>query len=159
MIQLNQTEKLPTNKFILYVLLKIFLVLIIFYFIFSIFKIQWFIVFISIFFVPFIIYIYLYTNSVAFIINDDKITKKSGVIFKKSKIIPYSNIQSINIDYGLLRRLIGLATINIWTSSQNQIDSKGAVPDGRLTLLKEDVEWISNFIASKDKDKIKEPLN
>ncbi|MDD2446027.1 MAG: PH domain-containing protein, partial [Clostridia bacterium] len=72
-----------------------------------------------------------------------------GIISKKIKIIPDSKIQSVDIKYGLLRSWFGLSTINLWTSSQGQVSEKEVLSDGRLILLKNDAEELSNFIISK----------
>ncbi len=150
MIQLNQEEVVPSMKIFIYLLVKNLAIFFIPYLILATVKWEGVITFILIFFVlPIIIYEYIYVKGVKFLVSDDKINIKSGVINKKAKIIPYTNIQSVDVKYGLIRSWMGLATVNIWTSSQDQINAKGIVPDGKLILLKEDAEWIANFLTSK----------
>ncbi|BFT94114.1 MAG: hypothetical protein MNSN_05270 [Minisyncoccus archaeiphilus] len=150
MIQLNQEEVMPSMKIFIYLLVKNLVIFFIPYLILATVKWEGVITFILIFFVlPIIIYEYFYAKGVRFLVSDDKISIKSGVINKKAKIIPYINIQSVEVKYGLIRSWMGLATVNIWTSSQDQINAKGIMPDGRLVLLKEDAEWLANFLTSK----------
>ena len=150
MIQLNQEEVMPSMKIFIYLLVKNLVIFFIPYLILATVKWEGVITFILIFFVlPIIIYEYFYAKGVRFLVSDDKISIKSGVINKKAKIIPYTNIQSVEVKYGLIRSWMGLATVNIWTSSQDQINAKGIMPDGRLVLLKEDAEWLANFLTSK----------
>ncbi|WP_412732720.1 PH domain-containing protein [Minisyncoccus archaeiphilus] len=141
---------MPSMKIFIYLLVKNLVIFFIPYLILATVKWEGVITFILIFFVlPIIIYEYFYAKGVRFLVSDDKISIKSGVINKKAKIIPYINIQSVEVKYGLIRSWMGLATVNIWTSSQDQINAKGIMPDGRLVLLKEDAEWLANFLTSK----------
>ncbi|MCK9578047.1 PH domain-containing protein [bacterium] len=97
---------------------------------------------------PVTIYSYLYDNSIIFIVGDDKITIKEGIFFKKTKIIPYSSVQSVDIKSGMLKSWMQLRVVNIWTGSQEQVGVKEISPDGALMLSAEDAEWLASHIVS-----------
>lgn len=157
MINLNQEEKPPVKILIVYIITKTTIFLLIPYLLFCFLNAPAFLVGVFSLFVILIIPIILiaiilrcfHMSSVKFLLNEDKIQIKSGIISKKIKIIPYSKIQSVDIKYGLLRSWFGLSTINLWTSSQGQVSEKEVLSDGRLILLKNDAEELSNFIISK----------
>jgi len=149
MITINQEEKIPAGRHIFYLILRSLLLLIIPYLFFSMFKFQGIITFIFIFIVlPVTIYSYLYDNSIIFIVGDDKITIKEGIFFKKTKIIPYSSVQSVDIKSGMLKSWMQLRVVNIWTGSQEQVGVKEISPDGALMLSAEDAEWLASHIVS-----------
>lgn len=150
MIQLNQDQKL-SPLYVLYVVIKVAILFLIPYMFFSLFHWQGFIVFLFIVIgIPVMIREWLYVNTFNFQLNDNGVIINSGIIFKKTKTIPYSSTQTINIGRGLLRKWMGIATVNIWTASPNQLNVKTMnTPDGWVILSIEDAEWMSNFILSK----------
>jgi uncharacterized membrane protein YdbT with pleckstrin-like domain len=60
---------------------------------------------------------------------DNYFQKEVGVLYKKSITIPYENIQNIEIDQGLLLRVLGLSEIRIETAGAH------ARGEGRLPGL------------------------
>ncbi|MDD4661929.1 MAG: PH domain-containing protein [Candidatus Pacebacteria bacterium] len=159
MINLNQEEKPPVKMIVAYIVTKTIIILLITYIFLSIFNTPEFLIcLLGLFLIPIlsimVISRCLHVSSVKFLLNEDKIQIKSGTVFKKIKIIPYSKIQSVDIKYGLLRSWLGLSTINLWTSSQGQVSGKEVLSDGRLILLKKDAEEISNFIISKKEEQV-----
>ncbi|MCX6789649.1 MAG: PH domain-containing protein [Candidatus Gribaldobacteria bacterium] len=151
MITLNISNKLP--KIVnLYLLIKIlfivFLVSVPFIFIP---KNVWHYVFWLIFIfigLPSYISIVLDFKYISFIVEEGRITIKSGIIAKHSKTILFNNVQNVENTQGILARIFGLVAIKIWTaSSQNSKTDNRA--DGTILLKKADAEWLKNFITKK----------
>jgi len=68
--------------------------------------------------------------------------KEVGVLYKKSITIPYENIQNIEIDQGLLLRLLGLSEIRIETASAH------ARGEGRLPgLVRQEAEALKEELV------------
>jgi len=97
---------------------------------------------------PVSIYMLLLYRSISFIVEDGRITINSGIITKKSKVIPFNKIQNVNCVRGLLIRIFGLSVVNIWTASPSQININAKKPDGVLILTVDDAEWLKNFIIN-----------
>ena len=95
------------------------------------------------------LYLLLYFYFFSFVVEDKKITINYGIIIKRSKTLAFDQIQSVDNVRGILAQIFGLAKVNIWTSSPQQIRLQGGVsgnlPDISLMLLKEDGEWLKNF--------------
>lgn len=98
----------------------------------------------------------------SFLVADQSITINSGVIVKRSKTIDFNKIQNVNNVRGPLQMIFGLAQVDLWTASQDQLSfstvSYGngrsgtrmqAKPEGRLYLLKQDAEDLKNTISQK----------
>jgi membrane protein YdbS with pleckstrin-like domain len=164
MIVANQFLKLPP-KVRTYWLIKLFLKLLIIYFLTSVFfgifrdvqilvSVFWFFIIIGI---PFAIYEIIFYNSIRFSVADDKVTINSGIITKHSTTIPFQNIQNVDTVSGLMQRIFAISTLNIWTASPGQLGivaQKGKEdtshgPDGRLWLDTQDAQWLKDFIATK----------
>jgi len=158
MIELNKEQRLAPS-YLLYVILKSIAFFVMFIIAFNVFTDGFVRFFIGMIFVVFlvagisaVIYEWLFSRSFSFLLGDEGLTMKSGIISKKGKMIPYSNVQSIDIGYGVLRKMMNIATVRIWTASPNQVHIKNEKrPDGWLLLKKDDAEWVSNFILSKKK--------
>jgi len=103
--------------------------------------------------IPLLIYFLLLYNSISFVVENDKITVNYGIIIKKSKSIPFNTIQSIENVRGIRHQIFGLSVIKIWTSSPEQIRAHNGStthkPDVSLDLIKENADWLKNFILSK----------
>lgn len=50
-------------------------------------------------------------------IKQDKIEIREGIIFKKSRKIPYTRIQNVNVSQNLLQRLLNVATLQLESAS------------------------------------------
>jgi membrane protein YdbS with pleckstrin-like domain len=105
---------------------------------------------------PFYIYIILLYRSWSFLVDENSITINSGIIVKKSKIIPFDKVQNISQKQGIIMGMFGITNFDIWTSSPSQINiNKGQTsnkPDGNLVLTTEDAEWLQRFMTSKPGD-------
>lgn len=151
MIPLNVPSKLPkiiNLYFLIKILFIVFLISIPLIFIPNVF---W-LVFIFVGLLPYI-YIVLYFKYISFVVEDGRITIKSGIITKHSKTISFSNIQNVENVQGILARIFGLATIKVWTASSSQIETKNGEmknkADGTLLLKGVDAEWLKSFITKK----------
>lgn len=156
MIEPNKPNKLP-SKIKWYILVKLILILLLMSFPFYLLnkELGRTILMFLLFFPGLLVFVYLwlYYNLLTFIVENEKITINSGIIIKRSKSIPFNQVQNVDIVRGLLHRLFGLCKINIWTSSVGQIQfsKKEATrrPDGTLDINTSDGKWLKNFILSK----------
>ena len=69
--------------------------------------------------------------------------KESGVIYKKYVTIPYDRIQNIDIDRGILARILGLSDLHIQTAGASVALSSygvmGGSAEGRLPAISMEV--------------------
>jgi len=153
-MNLNTTLKMP-NKVKLYYLIKLILLTLFAIFLFSLpgsrtFRLvmTWFIVFCID--APVFIYLLLDYRNFSFIVEDNNIIVNSGILVKRSKLIPFDKIQNIDLNSGLLMRLLGLTRVNIWTSSPAQIKIRNQqsehTPDSVIILYAEDATWLQTFV-------------
>ncbi len=61
-------------------------------------------------------------------LTDAGFRKELGVIYKKYVTIPYDRIQNVNIDRGIIERLLGLSRIQIFTAGTGNIIGEGILP-------------------------------
>lgn len=158
MIAFDIPQELP-SKFLWYLFTKLFLILVVISWFFSFIVKSWIMAFMSILtltmiiWIPLIIYIYLYYKTFSFQIDKENVIIKSGVIFKGLKTIPFNSAQTVNLNTGPLQGLFGLSTVQIWTSSQSQMQiNKGnseQTPDGILNLDTKDAERVREMITRK----------
>ncbi|MFZ3074258.1 MAG: PH domain-containing protein [Minisyncoccales bacterium] len=160
MINLNTKEKMP-GKIKAYYFVK----LILFIFLFSLVfmplgsKVWTSVFWLMAIFIGLPIYLILLVDYSAFnfILEEGKITLNSGVIVKRSKTIAFDKVQNVESVSGILRRMFGLSTVEVWTSSASQINVHKAesenAPDGRLTLQTPNAEWLKNYILDKQAKK------
>ena len=70
---------------------------------------------------------------------DTGFRKESGVIYKKYVTIPYGRIQNVDINRGILARILGLSDLNIQTAGASATVSRyglmGAGGEGRLPAV------------------------
>jgi len=89
-------------------------------------------------------------------LTDDCFRKELGVIYKKYVSIPYDRIQNIDINRGIIDRLLGLSTLLIQTAGSSMaIGNKysyGFGAEGTLTgLSKEDAEKLRDELIKRAK--------
>ena len=70
-------------------------------------------------------------------LKEEGFRKESGVIYKKSVTIPYDRIQNVDINRGILARLLGLSDLNIQTAGAGVVTPRFGGPgaEGRLPGL------------------------
>jgi len=158
MMNLNIPLKMP-KKVLLYYLLRIIILTFCLFIIFSlpgIRMIRSIIVWLMMFFINIPIFIILFLKYInfSFIIEDNDITVKSGILVKRSKLIPFGRIQNVELKSGLLMRFLSLTRVNIWTSSPAQIKIRNEqskhTPDSTITLYTENAIWLQNFMLNND---------
>lgn len=106
-----------------------------------------------IFALPLGLYSVLQVRSVSFLFDNNTITIHSGIFSKNSIVIPYNKLESISVTQGVLKRVFGLASLQLWTASPSQLNfsSKGKNdhnPDGLLILPVIQAEALKNFFSS-----------
>ena len=76
-------------------------------------------------------------------LREDGFRKEYGVIWKKYVTIPYERIQNVDINRGLLARLLGLSDLQIQTAGISATVSRygmaGMGAEGRLPGISKDV--------------------
>src|SRR3989344_723836 len=85
-------------------------------------------------------------------LTDMGFRKESGVIYKKYVTIPYSRIQNVDINRGILARLLGLSDLQIQTAGAsatvNRYGVTGAGAEGALPgVSKEDAESLRDELV------------
>jgi uncharacterized membrane protein YdbT with pleckstrin-like domain len=88
-----------------------------------------------------IVYAFIYFSTFSYVVNKESIIINSGVIFKSSKTVNYNDLQNIQVNRGPILMMLGLASLQGFTSSPAQLVISG---DGRTTrtTIKPDVEII-----------------
>ena len=85
--------------------------------------------------------------------KEDGIAIKSGILVKRSKLIPSNSIQNIELRSGILMRFLQLTKINFWTSSPAQIKIRNKksehTPDSSFVLFTKDAIWLQEFMLNK----------
>ncbi|KND51015.1 MAG: hypothetical protein AB202_01230 [Parcubacteria bacterium C7867-007] len=61
--------------------------------------------------------------------------KESGVIYKRYVTIPYARIQNVDINRGILDRLLGLSSLNIQTAGSSGVSQYGGTNLGAEGIL------------------------
>ena len=157
MINLNIPHKMP-KKVLSYYLLNFVVLIIFFLILLSILNalevgailIPGLIFFV---FIPAFFVLYLHYLNFSFIVKEDGIAIKSGILVKRSKLIPSNSIQNIELRSGILMRLLQLTRINFWTSSPAQIKIRNKnsqhTPDSSFILFTKDAIWLQEFMLNK----------
>jgi len=153
-MNLNTALKMP-NKVKLYYLIKLILLTLFAIFLFSLSGSRTFrlvMTWLIVFFIdaPVFIYLLLDYRNFSFSVENNDIIVNSGILAKRSKLIPFDKIQNIDLNSGPLMRLLGLTRVNIWTSSPAQITIRDKqsehTPDGAIILYTEDATWLQTFV-------------
>jgi len=83
-------------------------------------------------------------------LDEEDFRKESGVIFKKYTTIPYERIQNINIQRGIIDRMLGLSSLKIFTAGSGGSGAAGA--EGLLPGLSEGLaEEIRDELANRSR--------
>ena len=115
-------------------------------------------------FVLIVLYNILYYNMYSFVLDSDKISVTSGVVFSSTKTVDFKTIQNISSQRGPLLMLFGLEILQGFTSSPGQLVITGNRgqsnasyrPDISIPLISDDAEQLRNQIArAAEVDKVK----
>jgi len=109
--------------------------------------------FVVVFLLPIWLYVVLSYKFTSYVITESLITINSGILFKRSHTIPFTQVQNTNSSRGPLSSAFGLSHLEIWTASPSQIViSKGKSsnkPDFEIWLDKAQAQEVKEFILSR----------
>ncbi len=154
MISLNRPQPLP-SKYLQYAFASMVLWLAVISLFFSFASKSWLDSFFGLFILatPLFLYIYLSFNAVSFQINNNAVAINSGIVFKKSKVIPFHSVQTVNLNTGPIQGLFGISAVEIWTASQSQSEVHSGNTekraDGILYLETKDAEQLREIMTKK----------
>ena len=103
-----------------------------------------------------VLYNILYYKIYFFVLDSDKISVTSGILFQSTKIVDFKTIQNVSTKRGPLLMMFGLETVQGFTSSPGQLvvtsSGRGGTsttyrPDISTTLFSADAEQLRNLIA------------
>ncbi len=69
------------------------------------------------------VWIIMFYNRYTYLINDDGVEIRRGILWKKDVTIPYNRIQNIDIDRGPIEQLVGIYKMNIFTAGTGSLSS------------------------------------
>ncbi|NTV22461.1 MAG: PH domain-containing protein [Candidatus Yonathbacteria bacterium] len=106
-------------------------------------------------FIPFALFIWIYLaikyRYVFLTIEKDALIINSGIILKRSMLIPFDTIQNINDIRGPVSSMFNFVKVRIWTASPSQIYIKNGNsnnrPNGVLWLETKDVEDLRHILS------------
>jgi len=111
-----------------------------------------------------VLYNILYYKMYSFVLDSDKISITSGVVFSSTKTVDFKTIQNISTKRGPILMLFGLKIVQGFTSSPGQLvvtGNRGQTsttyrPDISIPLIADDAEQLRNLIAqAAEVDKVK----
>ncbi len=93
------------------------------------------------------VYKILYYNLSGYEIKDNKVFCKRGVIFKKTSILDFSKINSVNKKQGLIQKIFGISTLMVDSGSTNTaVQAEIIIIEDALVVNK-----LYDFLKNKDK--------
>lgn len=102
----------------------------------------WVLLFIPLFMVFCFIWAKLSYKYYKYELTENGFKKESGVIYKKYVTIPYDRIQNIDINRGIISRMLGLSDLQIQTAGFSAVMgnnmARGIGAEGRLPALSKD---------------------
>jgi membrane protein YdbS with pleckstrin-like domain len=76
---------------------------------------------------PYLVWIELNYHNYTYQFRKKRLVIRKGVLNKERTVIPYSQIQNVNINRNVLQRSLGLATVKIETAGTNPWESEGII--------------------------------
>lgn len=76
---------------------------------------------------PYLVWIELNYHNYTYQFRKKRLVIRKGVLNKERTVIPYTQIQNININRNVLQRMLGIATIKIETAGTNPWESEGII--------------------------------
>lgn len=115
---------------------------------------QWYIIPLPIIFILCFVWAKLTYHFYRYELTDSGFRKESGVLYKRYTTIPYNRVQSVDIDRGILSRLLRLSNLQIITAGSSVVFGlygKTVVgAEGRLSALSPEVaEQLRNEIIQR----------
>ncbi len=102
---------------------------------------------------PLIIILYIYVNSMEFIVHGDEIIVKKGVFNKTIKYCPFRTITNISTTAGPFDRLFGIGCVNIETAGKSATSNSPEEKLEGLPLFHEIRDYILNQLRTYDPSK------
>ncbi len=79
-----------------------------------------------------------------------EIKLERGIIWKRYSTIPYERVQNVDINRGILARMMGFSTLDIQTAGYHYAGRGGAVSEGHIPAVSvNDAEKIRGFLIKK----------
>lgn len=112
---------------------------------------------------PTFLYTFFYWKLFEYVISDDAIMIKSGVIVRGEKSVNFNDIQNAQASYGPITALLGIKKLKAFTASPSQISvvSNGqggttttVTPDVNIILLKAEAEELLKIMRHGDIQKV-----
>lgn len=97
-------------------------------------------------FVPFLltlVFLLIGFSRRKYVLREKDISYKSGVLIKKVTTVPFSRVQHVEVDEGMISRLFGLAAISVYTAGDSSDDL------GIKGIKKTEALQIKEFIGQK----------
>lgn len=76
---------------------------------------------------PYLVWIELNYHNYTYQFRKKRLVIRKGVLNKERTVIPYSQIQNVNINRNVLQRALGVATVKIETAGTNPWESEGVI--------------------------------
>ena len=102
---------------------------------------------------PLIIILYIYVNSMEFIVHGDEIIVKKGVFNKTIKYCPFRTITNISTTAGPFDRVFGIGCVNIETAGKSTTSNSPEEKLEGLPLFHEIRDYILNQLRTYDPSK------
>ena len=112
--------------------------------------------FLGVFYALFLYWFYINTS---FVFDESKITKRTGILNKRSTIVQFSKAQNVKLRSDIIMRLFNISVLELWTASQSQLNlakegSSNTGADISLFLDSPQAEKLRLFILDReDKNK------
>ena len=83
-------------------------------------------------------------------LTSHEIKLERGIIWKRYSAIPFERVQNIDIQRGILARMLGFSTLNIQTAGYHMPARGGGVSEGYIPAVSvKDAEEIRDFLIKK----------
>jgi len=83
-------------------------------------------------------------------LTSNELKLERGIIWKKYSAIPFERVQNIDIQRGILARIIGFSTLNIQTAGYHYAGNAGTISEGYIPAVSvEEAEKIRDFLVKK----------
>ncbi|MBD3397811.1 PH domain-containing protein [Candidatus Micrarchaeota archaeon] len=76
---------------------------------------------------PYLVWIELNYHNYTYQFRKKRLVIRKGVLNKERTVIPYAQIQNVNINRNVLQRALGVATVKIETAGTNPWESEGII--------------------------------
>jgi membrane protein YdbS with pleckstrin-like domain len=76
---------------------------------------------------PYLVWVELNYHDLTYQFRKSRLVIRKGVLNKERTVIPYTQIQNVNINRNVLQRMLGIATVKIETAGTNPWESEGVI--------------------------------